>query len=349
MRSPLTGLGSAIEKDIPMVPEKLRIKLRNSVTNLRDIGAHLLSYHDKNKMEEHIKKQPVLLPLELLQVLSEKRYQNNGKPITFEHEFAANTDYLFIQVVPSALGRMLSNLMNNATDAFDGRAGKVILKLIEDNGRAKIIIEDNGKGIPKEVLDKINNNTKVTSGKEDGHGIGMGQVSDTLKENNGDMQIESEVGKGTTITITFPIIPIPKWFAQEIVVHKGDTIVILDDDPSIHDVWETRFKEHKDSVTLKHFTFGEETIDFIKAQKGKKHKIVLLTDYELLNQQVDGLDVIKSSKPLYSFLVTSHFDKPDIRDGVIEAYTKLLPKQLAPEIPIKIIERQTKGPDYSVS
>lgn len=45
--------------------------------------------------------------------------------------------------------------------------------------------------------------------------------------------------------------------------HKGDTIVILDDDDSIHDAWDARFEEYADIIHLEHFEVGEEVINFI--------------------------------------------------------------------------------------
>ena len=59
---------------------------------------------------------------------------------------------------------MISNLINNAAEAFDGKGGTIDLKLILDGEYVKVVIKDNGKGIPKKVLDKINNSITVTSG-----------------------------------------------------------------------------------------------------------------------------------------------------------------------------------------
>jgi PAS domain S-box-containing protein len=340
MRSPLAGIISIMDGRALEFPEDLRISFRNGLINIKDIADYLLSYHKKNKMEEESKKQSVLIFLALSQLLSEKRYQYKDQLITFEYQPSANSNFVFIKIVPIALIRMLTNLINNAMDAFDGKPGNIILKLITDDKQAKIVIEDNGKGMPEDVLNKLRNNVAITSGKEKGHGIGMTQVMDTLKENDGEMQIESKVGKGTTITITFPVIPTPEWAVTEISFHKEDIIVILDDDPSIHSAWEIRFKEYEGVVTLNHFTFGEEAINFINTPGIDKNKILLLTDYELLNQEVNGLDVVERTQVPRSILVTSHFTKQEVHDGVIEAKIKILPKQLTPEVPLKIIEKQ---------
>jgi len=190
----------------------------------------------------------------------------------------------------------------------------------------------------EKVLNKLRNKIAITDGKEDGHGIGMGQVRRALEENDGTMQIESKVDKGTTITLRLPIIPTPDWLVREVVISKGDTIIILDDDPSIHGVWDGKFEDYRKIVNIQHFTNGEETIDFIKSKKLDRKKVILLTDYELVSQKLDGLSVAEKTKIPRTILVTSHFDNLKIRQGIVEANIKLLPKQMATDILIKEVE-----------
>jgi len=171
----------------------------------------------------------------------------------------------------------------------------------------------------------------------------MGQVRSALKNNNGTMEIESQVGKGTTTTLTFPIIPTPDWLVTEVIITKGDTIVVLDDDPTIHEVWDNKFEDYKQIVDVIHFTNGEEAIDFINSGKIDKERIILLTDYELVSQNLNGLDVVAQTKIPNTFLVTSHFDNLKIRQSIDKEKIKLLPKQMASGIVIKEIKTETKA------
>jgi signal transduction histidine kinase len=339
MCSPLSSLNMIVNASAEQLPEDSRIALLSMSTSVTDIANRLLVLYKKDEVEQadtQNKPEPMLLSLTLLEILTNKRYQYNNAPVTFKHEFGTNSNFVFIKVDPVAFKRMLSNLINNAVDAFEGKPGKVTLKLITDHTKAKIIIEDNGKGIPENILQKIRKNVAIISGKAEGHGIGLGQVRDALEENNGEMVIESKVGKGTIITLTFAVISTPKWLANEIPLIKGDTVVILDDDPSIHNAWEMKFKDYANLVRLKHFTIGEEAIGFVNASD--KSKILLLTDYELLQREINGLHVIKRTKVPRSILVTSHTANHIVRNLACESNTKMLPKQLAAEVPIKIVE-----------
>ncbi len=64
----------------------------------------------------------------------------------------------------------------------------------------------------------------------------------------------------------------------------------------------------------------------------------MLTDYELLKQELNGLHVVAKSGIKRSILVTSHYAHQIVQNQAAKTGTKILPKQLASEIPIKISE-----------
>jgi hypothetical protein len=239
---------------------------------------------------------------------------------------------------------MLSNLINNSVDALDSKAGGVVtVSLHADDKIVTLTIQDNGKGMPKDVAEKIMNNIEITDGKEDGHGIGFGQIRQTLQRNEGKFHIDSKVGVGTKIILTFPKIESPKWIADQINISNDDTIVILDDDDSIHGAWRIHFGFYAPNIQLKHFTHGKDAIKFIDDLSPKeKQKIFLLTDYELLRQELHGLHVIEQTGIKRSILVTSHHHNKKVRELAAVTDTKILPKRLASEIPIKINHKDSK-------
>jgi hypothetical protein len=72
-----------------------------------------------------------------------------------------------------------------------------------------------------------------------------------------------------------------------------------------------------------------------------------LTDYELINQKLNGLDAIKQTGVQRSVLVTSHYANKTVCQDAVKAGTKILPKQLAYDIPIHIsssVINETKQP-----
>ena len=64
-------------------------------------------------------------------------------------------------------------------------------------------IVDNGAGIPDEVLEKLG--TPFVSTKESGTGLGVAQCFRIVSKSGGSMNYESNLGEGTTVTVSFPI------------------------------------------------------------------------------------------------------------------------------------------------
>lgn len=110
-----------------------------------------------------------------------------------------------LQCDPSQIEQVLLALIVNAMDAM-ARGGNLWLEtcLSEDRTRISIIVRDDGGGIPPEILSKIFEPFVTT--KEHGHGTGLGlAVSRGIVErHSGKISLQSELGKGTTVTITLP-------------------------------------------------------------------------------------------------------------------------------------------------
>lgn len=161
-------------------------------------------------------------------------------------------------------------------------------------------------------------------------------VQETLEKNGGVLNIDSTIECGTTIKLTFPKAPSPKWLLTTINLNSDDTLIILDDDESIHSAWEAKLetiKSNNPSLKIIHFTDGNDLLNFISnSNPDAKQKLLLLSDYELLNQELNGLQIIKESKLTRTILVTSHFSKPKVQIEAEIIGTKILPKQLLTEV-----------------
>jgi len=101
---------------------------------------------------------------------------------------------------------ILRNLVNNAIK-YTKRGGRVELfaKSI-NNEQVQITVSDNGIGIPEKIKNELfslgKNLTSFGTEEEKGTGLGLILCNDFLKLNNGQIEIDSKVGVGTTVTIT---------------------------------------------------------------------------------------------------------------------------------------------------
>ncbi|CAL7964396.1 hypothetical protein GAMM_90008 [Gammaproteobacteria bacterium] len=337
IRTPLASMMMQLRSNAAEIPEKTRVGLNESAQSATDIANDLLDRYKKDNQNIDIaeEQRPSMISMMLLQVLSAKRYQYKDLSAKFIDDFCSDSAFVFVKVQPSHFMRMMSNLINNSVEAFEGKKGTVRLGLDVNEKNVVITIQDNGKGMPKEVVEKILNDEVIATDKKEGHGIGLTQIRETIKRNQGKLDVESTLGEGTKIILTFQVVEQPDWIATIIKVNKGDIVIVVDDDGSIHGAWDSRFADYADNICIKHFTFGNDAIDFVNAFP-EKDKIFLLTDYELLKQNVTGIDIIKKTNIKRSILVTSHYANNKIYKLLIENGVKLLPKQLASEIPIEV-------------
>lgn len=103
------------------------------------------------------------------------------------------------------LFRALENLLYNAAD-FTPPEGSITLSLAADESFAHIIISDNGCGIPKEDLPNIFRRSYTTRSDQGGQGLGLAITRALVLEHGGQIEAVSEVGQGTTFTISLPLL-----------------------------------------------------------------------------------------------------------------------------------------------
>lgn len=106
---------------------------------------------------------------------------------------------------------VLRNLLDNAVKYMNGAGEIKVTTGVKSETEAFISIEDTGVGIPKDRLVKINALKDLSIDKIDrSEGVGLGLIlcQTLIKKNNGTLTFDSEVGKGTKITILLPSIPV---------------------------------------------------------------------------------------------------------------------------------------------
>lgn len=110
-----------------------------------------------------------------------------------------------IRASQSHLQGVWVNLLLNATDAFEQKAGEIHIASSLVGNDVQIVITDNGKGISPEQLPHIFDPFYTTKSAGHGTGLGLSVCDRVVKRHNGRIQIKSEVGHGTEITVTLPV------------------------------------------------------------------------------------------------------------------------------------------------
>ena len=97
------------------------------------------------------------------------------------------------------------NLMLNAFDAFDGKPGEIRISTRRDAREVQVVFEDNGKGIPPENLSRIFEPFFTTKLPGQGTGLGLSVCHQVIKQHNGRILVDSQVGRGTKFTVILPV------------------------------------------------------------------------------------------------------------------------------------------------
>ncbi len=105
----------------------------------------------------------------------------------------------------SMLEEVFLNLFVNAADAMNGKGKLKIITEINDSDSIRILISDTGKGINKEHISHIFEPFFTIKEPGRGTGLGLSIVYGIIQKHNGSIDVESELDKGTTFIILFPI------------------------------------------------------------------------------------------------------------------------------------------------
>jgi signal transduction histidine kinase len=358
IRSPLAAL-EMLYGVIKDVPEDKRVILRNSVNRIKDIANSLLTKKtifdvnddylkneldageaSKSKFSEEKIVNTLLAPL-IESIISEKRLLYRDR-MNVEIDFYQSPESfgLFARVQPNELKRIISNLVNNSVEAFDARGGivTVILDLYKES-RVEVSVKDNGKGIPAELISKLGERG-MTHEKEGGTGLGLYHAVETVKSWSGALEIESEMGNGTQVTMFLFNEEPAKWFVPKLVLHPDMKVIAFDDDHSFHQVWKGRLelaKAIESGIELLHFTSPNEFKNFYGRNFADLTGALFLMDFEIIGHAESGLDLIEElGIQGEAILVTSRYEEPTIRNRCEKLNVKLIPKSMSGFVPIEI-------------
>jgi two-component system NtrC family sensor kinase len=109
-----------------------------------------------------------------------------------------------VQCYPHQLSQVFMNLLLNAAQAID-REGQIFLKAWQEEETVLFSVADTGSGIPEENLNQIFEPFFTTKEAGQGTGLGLGLSYEIVKKHQGEILVESEIGKGTTFTVRIPI------------------------------------------------------------------------------------------------------------------------------------------------
>ena len=189
------------DKNLETVTEGVNL-LNSSYQRMKEMVLAMVDY-SKNRL-------PELAPKDINNIIQEVVARNEPLYTKRKVKVLLNLDKHLphVYVDDERIDRMISNLFSNALDAVYPETGIITLgtEYFPDKEVVHIWVEDNGRGIPPQALDKIFDLFYSTKGTR-GSGFGLAIVQKVVNEHNGTIEVSSRVNSGTKFLIKLPAKP----------------------------------------------------------------------------------------------------------------------------------------------
>jgi len=263
-----------------------------------------------------------------------------------------------IKIDPGQVEQIVMNLVVNARDAMP-TGGKITIEtsnvyldqsyvdehlLIKTGDYIFLAISDTGKGMDEDTRNRIFEPFFTT--KKEGSGLGLSTVYGIVKQNDGNIWVYSESGKGTTFKIYFPRIDEPTTFERErelkIDTFRGsETILLVEDDQAVRELAREILAEN--GYTVLEAENGQVALSVIKQYRQPIH--LLLTD--VVMPEMSGKELaerIKKIHPEIKILYMSGYTENAItHHGVLANETEFIQKPFPPIIMLEKIRKILQG------
>ncbi len=226
-----------------------------------------------------------------------------GKGVRIEliTHFGAHAPVLGVE---TELLEALSQLIVNAVDAMP-RGGTITVRTGNETGRGFMAVSDTGTGMAENVRRRAFEPFFSTRG-ETGLGLGLSVVYGIMVRHGGDAQIESESGKGTTITLHVPTAPEGPAAPAAAAESDQAQVLVVDDDETVRTALGDMLRGAGYGVTLA--ASGLEGIAKVREREGPFHLVV--TDLGM--PDVPGWEVVEAVKQVETatpVVIMSGFDR----------------------------------------
>ncbi|MEZ5357225.1 MAG: PAS domain S-box protein [Candidatus Zixiibacteriota bacterium] len=238
--APIMAFPEFIREDVPEVTKVAGYldAIENSARRISEINQDLLTLGRRGHFNREV--------LNLNTIVKSAIVELQPLPCTLTCNIVFENELMPIYGAEAQLHRAIGNLLNNAREAMQD-SGELTIKTesyyiddvsfvfdrIPKGEYVKLTIKDTGCGIPDGIAQKIFDPffTSKTTDKKRGSGLGMSIVNAVIKDHNGYIDLDTEVGKGTSFYIYLPISR-EEVTPQEPKILTGGTesILVVDDD-----------------------------------------------------------------------------------------------------------------------
>ena len=204
INNPLSGMTlcfkNLMEADVDnLTREKLVLAINDGLQKIKNIVGHLLDFSRMTVTE----KTPVDLNNLINRLLVLLNYPASKKNIEIINDLSDDISEILID--ENKMSQVFMNIMINAVQAMDD-GGRLTIRTKADDGFCVVSIEDTGGGIAPDIMSHIFDPFFTTKGIGEGTGLGLSVSKGIVEQHGGMIEVDSEVGAGTTFKIKLPLV-----------------------------------------------------------------------------------------------------------------------------------------------
>ena len=289
-KTPLNGISGALQvldltPDLPEDVKKMIIVQKKSVDRLEKMIGSILNFNRIYAGKVEIQHEELNLLETIENIVENLSYIVKDKNVNIIIHYPPNIPRHLLSD-SSSVTSILLNLMSNAVKFTDEGVVSISVQLEaneDEKAFFKIIVEDTGMGIPKDKLQQIferfHRLELSNKGQKAGHGIGLALVKELVERLNGQINVQSQLGKGSVFTVNLPFeIADATFFVPEWKKHHSDIrILLVSDKETSSDIILDQFGE----TVVKKIESNLFMDELLSQAKTKTHYQILIVDDQI--------------------------------------------------------------------
>ncbi|MDX1661669.1 MAG: PAS domain S-box protein [Gemmatimonadota bacterium] len=278
-------------------------------------------------------------------------------PERIELRFELDDRSRWVEIDPAQLHQVVLNLAVNAADAIEGTGvvtmGLDSVELAEREAAAmavdlapgeyvRLTVHDTGAGMPDELIDRIFEPFFTTKPEEQGTGLGLATVFGIARQAGGHVQVDSELGEGTTFRILLPEISEPE-------AREGDedgldpqhgaasgTVLLVEDETSVRKLARRVLERAGYEVIVAEN--GAQALDLVR---GDSELIDVVVSDVVMPGMSGGelMERMRESRPDLPVVLVSGYSHEEAVEGVLEKASAFVQKPFSPDRIVRVIRR----------
>jgi signal transduction histidine kinase len=329
------------------------LESQKAANRAKELVQQILTFSRKKEHEKY----PVQVSLILKEALKLLR-SSIPSSIEINHEIVSGAKAL---ADPSQVHQIIMNLCTNSFHAMEDKGGILDISLKEKDlhagdlsaespltpGKYLILrVADTGEGMRREVMQRVFEPYYTTKATGRGTGLGLAVVHGIVGSYDGDVTVESEVGKGTVFQVFLPVVEgqptvIPAATPVDIPITGSERILFIDDEKEILDIAEQAFSQFGYHID----TFADPVRAVEEFRKNPNQYDLVITDMTMPGITGDEvISLVLGLRPDIPVFLCSGYAETIIREKVsLAGVRKVINKPLVLKELLNTVRRELDG------